>query len=407
MSHVYCGIDWADDHHDVALVDQDGTLLASTRIDDDRAGLEQLLDLLAEHGDSQERPVPVAIETPRGLLVAALRADGRPVYAINPLAASRYRSRRSVSNAKSDPADARLLADILRTDREAHRPLPADSDLLGGLVVLTRAHQDAIWDRRRITNRLRAHLREYFTAALRGFEGKNRPGLDSSAARRVLGAAPTPTAAAELTWPAVRALLATRARSHHALDTETDRLLALFTATTALRQPPVIEQAMGRYTLALIQQLDAICATVSDLARAIEDAFGQHPDAAIITSFPGLSTISGARMLAEIGDDRTRFASARSIKAYAGSAPITRSSGRSRAVLARTVKNQRLASAGYMWAFAALSNTEARRHYDHRRARGERHTAALRNLFNKMLGSLYHCLQTTTPYDPARAFQPG
>jgi transposase len=407
VSHVCCGIDWADDHHDVALVDQDGTLLASTRIDDDRAGLEQLLDLLAEHGDSRDQPVPVAIETPRGLLVAALRADGRPVYAINPLAASRYRSRRSVSNAKSDPADARLLADILRTDRDAHRPLPADSDLLGGLVVLTRAHQDAIWDRRRITNRLRAHLREYFTAALRGFEGKNRPGLHSSAARRVLGTTPTPAAAAELTWPALRALLTTRARSHHALDTETDRLLALFTATTALRQPPVIEQAMGRYTLALIQQLDAICATVSDLATAVEDAFGQHPDAAIITSFPGLSTISGARVLAEIGDDRTRFASARSVKAYAGSAPITRSSGRSRTVLARTVKNQRLASAGYMWAFAALSNTEARRHYDHRRARGERHTAALRNLFNKMLGSLYHCLQTTTPYDPARAFQPG
>lgn len=407
MNCVSCGIDWADDHHDVALVDQNGMLLASERISDDRVGLEHLLNLLAEHGDSLERPVPVAIETPRGLLVAALRAGGRPVYAINPLAASRYRARRSVSNAKSDPADARLLADILRTDRDAHRPLPADSDLLGGLLVLTRAHQDAIWERRRITNRLRAHLHEYFTAALRGFEGKNRPGLDSSAARRVLGAAPTPTTAAELTWPTLRALLATRARSHRTLDTETDRLLGLFTATTALRQPPVVEQAMGHQTLALIRGLDAICATVTDLATAVEDAFHQHPDAAIITSFPGLSTISGARVLAELGDDRTRFASARSVKAYAGSAPITRASGRHRAVLARTVKNQRLASAGYMWAFAALSNTEARRHYDRRRTNGEHHTAALRNLFNKMLGSLYHCLQTTTPYDPARAFQPG
>lgn len=157
MSCVSCGIDWADDHHDVALIDQDGTLLVSVRIGDDRAGLEQLLDALAHHGDSAEQPIPVAIETPRGLLVAALRATGRPVYAINPLAASRYRSRRSVSNAKSDAADARLLADILRIDLDAHRPLSADSDLLGGLVVLTRAHQDAVWDRRRITNRLRAH----------------------------------------------------------------------------------------------------------------------------------------------------------------------------------------------------------------------------------------------------------
>lgn len=404
MSCVSCGIDWADDHHDVALVDQNGALLVSLRIGDDRAGLEQLLDVLAEHGDSAEHPIPVAIETPRGLLVAALRAGARPVYAINPLAASRYRSRRSVSNAKSDPADARLLADILRTDRDAHRPLPADSELLGGLVVLTRAHQDAIWDRRRITNRLRAHLREYFTAGLRGFEGTGTLGLDSAASRAVLTAAPTPAAAAELTGPRLRELLTSRGRRRRALDTETERLLGLFTSTGVLRQPPGVEQAMGQQTLALIRQLDAICATIPDLAGAIEDAFSKHPDAPIITSFPGLSTISGARVPAELGDDHTRFASARSIKAYAGSAPITRASGRSRAVMARTVKNQRLASAGYMWAFAALRSPEARHHYDRRRATGERHTAALRNLFNKLLGSLYHCLQTGTPYDPTRAF---
>ena len=292
MSCVSCGIDWADDHHDVALVDQNGALLVSLRIGDDRAGLEQLLDVLAEHGDSAEHPIPVAIETPRGLLVAALRAGARPVYAINPLAASRYRSRRSVSNAKSDPADARLLADILRTDRDAHRPLPADSELLGGLVVLTRAHQDAIWDRRRITNRLRAHLREYFTAGLRGFEDTGTLGLDSAAARAVLTAAPTPAAAAELTGPRLRELLTSRGRRRRALDTETERLLGLFTSTGVLRQPPGVEQAMGQQTLALIRQLDAICATIPDLAGAIEDVFSKHPDAPIITSFPGLSTIS-------------------------------------------------------------------------------------------------------------------
>lgn len=407
MSCVSCGIDWADDHHDVALVDQNGSLLASVRIGDDRAGLERLLSLLAEHGDHPEHPIPVAIETPRGLLVAALRAGRRPVYAINPLAASRYRSRRSVSNAKSDPADARLLADILRTDRAAHRPLPSDSDLIGGLVVLTRAHQDAIWDRRRLTNRLRAHLREYFTAALRGFEGRGTLGLDSAAARVVLTAAPTPAAAAGLSAPQLRELLTTQGRLRRDLDTEIERLFELFTSARALRQPSMVEQAMGRQTLALLRQLDAVCATIPDLAAAIEDAFGQHPDAPIITSFPGLSTISGARVLAELGDDRDRFASARSVKAYAGSAPITRASGRHKAVLARTVKNQRLASTGYMWAFAALRSPETRRHYDHRRASGERHTAALRNLFNKLLGSLYHCLQTGTPYNPARAFAPA
>lgn len=406
MNLVSCGIDWADDHHDVALVDHDGALLASVRIGDDRAGLEQLLEL-ADHGDSAEHLVPVAIETPRGLLVAALRATGRPVYAINPLAASRYRARRSVSHAKSDPADARLLADILRTDRDAHRPLPADSDLIGALVVLTRAHQDAIADRRRLANRLRAHLREYFTAALRAFEGRGTLGLDSVAARAVLVAAPTPASGADLTASRLRELLSSGGRLRRDLDTEVERVQALLTNTAALRQPTTAEQAMGHQTLALLRQLEAICATIPDLAAAVEATFAQHADAKIITSFPGLSTISGARVLAEIGDDRARFASARSIKAYAGSAPITRASGRNRAVLARTVKNQRLASTGYMWAFAALRRPETRAHYDRRRAGGERHTAALRNMFNKMLGSLYHCLQTGTRYDPSRAFAPA
>ena len=115
-------------------------------------------------------------------------------------------------------------------------------------------------------------------------------------------------------------------------------------------------------------QLDAICQTITDLAEGVEEAFAQYPEAAIITSFPGLSTISGARVLAEIGDDAARFASARSLKAYAGSAPVTRVSGRSRAVSARVVKNQRLAGPGYMWAFAALRTPGPREHYKQRRA---------------------------------------
>lgn len=112
----------------------------------------------------------------------------------------------------------------------------------------------------------------------------------------------------------------------------------------------------------------------------------------------------GARVLAEIGDDRTRFADAKAIKAYADAAPVTRASGRSHVVVARTVKNRRLAAVGYMWAFAALRTAEPRTHYDNRRDGGERHTAALRNLFNKLLGCLYYCLQNRTPYDPERAF---
>jgi transposase len=142
-----CGIDWAEDHHDVALVDADGALVAKRRISDDAAGFGLLLQLLADAGDNAEDPIPVAIETNRGLLVACLRATGRTVYAINPKAVDRYRDRHSVARKKSDAGDALVLAHILRTDRAAHRPLPADSELAQAIAVLARAQQDAVWER--------------------------------------------------------------------------------------------------------------------------------------------------------------------------------------------------------------------------------------------------------------------
>ncbi|MGV9687902.1 IS110 family transposase [Streptomyces sp. NPDC003444] len=403
MSKVFCGIDWAENHHDIALVDQDGTQLAKLRISDDSAGFNALLELLARHGDSPEEPIPVAIETPRGLLVAGLRATGRKVYAINPLAAARYRDRSSVARAKSDAADARVLANILRTDMTAHRPLPSDSELVQAVAVLARAHQDAVWDKTQMVNRLRSHLREYYPAALQAFHGSGTLGLDSKHARAVLAAAPTPEAAARLTRSQLRALLNRAGRLRRGTDAEVERLREVF-RRECLHQLSQVEQVMGKQAQALIQQLDATCRSVDDLATATEEAFLSHPDSEIIISFPGLSVTSGARVLAEVGDDRERFADARALKAYAGAAPVTRASGRSRVVVARAVKNQRLASAGYMWAFAALRSHEPREHYDSRRSTGERHTAALRNLFNKLLGCLYHCLQNHMPYDPERAF---
>jgi len=144
---VYCGIDWAEDHHDIALADRAGQLLARRRISDDAAGLAQLLALLAEHGDAAQDPIPVAIETPRGLLVACLRATGRRVYPVNPMAVARYRDRHSIAGRKSDHGDAVVLANVLRTDLHAHRPLPDDSELAQAIAVLARAQQDAVWAR--------------------------------------------------------------------------------------------------------------------------------------------------------------------------------------------------------------------------------------------------------------------
>ncbi|MFI9825875.1 transposase [Streptomyces sp. NPDC052013] len=155
----------------------------------------------------------------------------------------------------------------------------------------------------------------------------------------------------------------------------------------------------------MLQQLDTACRNAEHLEEAAAEAFEQHPDAPIIRSFPGLGTLTGARVLAEIGDDRARFANASSLKAYAESAPVTRASGRSCVVMSRRVKNQRLAAVGYVWAFVSLTRSPgARAHYDRRKEAGDRHVTAQRNLFNRFMGMLFHCLQTGVTYDKTKAF---
>jgi transposase len=162
---------------------------------------------------------------------------------------------------------------------------------------------------------------------------------------------------------------------------------------------------MGRQALVLLAMLDATCTGADDLAQAAADEFRRHPDYAIITSFPGLAELTGARVLAEIGDDRARFVDDRALKAYAGSAPVTRASGKVTAITHRRIKNDRLAAVGWVWAtYAAINPGAAREHYRSRRDRGDRHRAALRHLFNKMLGQLHHCLQTRQTFDPIKAF---
>jgi transposase len=190
---IWCGIDWSERHHDVALVDEQGALVARRRIAESAAGFRQLLELLAEHADRSEQPIPVAIETAKGLLPAALRAAGYQLFPINPLAVSRYRDRYVVSRAKSDPGDALVLANILRTDPAAHRPLPADTELAASIRVLARAQQDAVWERQQAGNKLRSLLREYYPSFLAAFDD-----LASPDARPTLAVAATPAAAARL-----------------------------------------------------------------------------------------------------------------------------------------------------------------------------------------------------------------
>lgn len=398
---VFCGIDWACDHHDVALLDADGKLLAKARIGDDITGFNQLVSMLAQHGDTPDEPIPVAIETSRGLLVATLRATGRPVYTVNPMAAARYRERGAVSRKKSDHLDAMTLAGILRTDRDKHRALPADTELAKAIAILARAQQDAVWDRTQSGNKLRSHLREYFPGFLAAFPTAEQ--YSSPVARTILAAAPTPAAGAKLTLTQLRTLLA-RAGRVRGIDAEAQRIKQAL-RTEQLRQPPLVENAMGEKTKAMLGQYEAACRAADDLETAAIESFRQHPDAEIITSMPGLGMLTGARVLGEIGDDPDRFADARGLKAYAGAAPVTRASGKSLSVTRRRVKNDRLAAAGYLWAFSAARwSSGADTLYRRCRDAGQYHAASLRRLFHKLLGCLHHCLQTRTRYDENAAF---
>jgi len=409
---VYCGIDWAEGHHDIALVDSDGTLVGKRRIEESVEGVAELAAMLAAAGDSAEAPIPVAIETPRGLLVAVLRASGRPIYPINPLAVARYRERTSVSGKKSDHVDAMALANVLRTDQHLHRMLPDDSALARSISVLARGYQDGVWRRTKLVQELRARLREFYPGFLAAFAAGSGSGrglsatqLASADARAVLAIAPSPAEAVTVSKARVETALRRGGRQRRVTSLATSIITAL--RTPQLRQDPIVEQAMRVDTLALLSVLDAVCASVDQLAGALVEGFAQHPDHEIITSFPGLAEISGAIVLAEIGDDRNRFTNDRALQAFAGSAPVTRASGKSSTVTRRRTKNNRLAAIGYSWAFTAAARpSPAREHYLRRRQRGDGHPAGLRHLFNRMLGQLHHCLLTGHRYDPVKAYPP-
>jgi Transposase len=400
---VYCGIDWAEKHHDIALVDDDGQLVARRRITETLEGFAELVTMLAQAGDHAEDPIPVAIETPRGLLVAALRATGRRVYPINPMAVARYRQRHSASRKKSDHADAMMLANILRTDIHAHRPLPADTELARAVAVLARAHQDATWRRSRAGNELRFLLREFHPGFLAAFAGGNATNLASPDARAVLAIAPTPAAAATLTQARIAAALRRGGRQRGA-----DQLAAKL--HQALRQPqlrqdPMVEQAMGAQALRLLATLNIECDSVDQLGQATATAFATHPDYQIITSFTGLGDTTGARVLAEIGDDRARFADARSLEGLRRLRPRHQGLG-PQPVGHPPANNKR--PAGHrrlrLGLVAAAHSPGASTLYYQRREHADRHAAALRNVFNRLLGCLYHCLQTGQTYSEAIAF---
>jgi transposase len=396
----FVGDDWAEAHHDVEIQDEAGRRLVRRKLPEGVLGVGQLHALLAEHlpADAEPSQVVVGIETDRGPWVQALVAAGYQVYAINPLSAARYRERHVTSGAKSDPGDAKVLADLVRTDRQHHRPIAGDSELAEAVKVLARAHQGLIWTRQRQVNALRSTLREFYPAALLAFED-----LASRDALAVLAKAPSPRHGAALRVTQIEAVLRAAGRKRNLRPTAEAISAAL--RTEQLTALPLVASAFGAAVAAHVAVTAELVRQTAALEEQLTASFEQHPSAEILRSLPGLGVVLGARVLAEFGDDPHRYADAKARKNYAGTAPITRASGKSRVVLARYARNRRLADALYQWAFSALQRSPgARALYDAQRGRGATHHAALRALANRLVGLLHGCLRHTTPYDEATAW---
>ena len=396
---IFVGIDWSERHHDVCVLDVDGDPLAQARVPDGIEGVAELHRLLATHAEEPEEAI-VGIETDRGLLVGALVAAGYRVYAINPLSVDRYRDRHRTSGAKSDPGDAKVLADIVRTDRHNHRPVAGDSSLAEGVKLLARTHQSFIWERQRHANRLRSALREFYPAALEAFGTE----LASADAVAILTHAPTPEFGRRLSRSKIAAALR-RAGRKRSVETRAEEIQAGL-RSEQLRTSASLEQTYGVITSSLVGLIAGLNTQIAGLERDLHGAFEQHPDAKIILSLPGLGSTLGARVLGEFGDDPTRYADARARRNYAGTSPITKASGTHRVVLARFARNERLYDACHRWAFSSLTRSPgARRYYDVQRARGKTHHQALRTLGNRLVGILHGCLSRGELYREDLAWQ--
>lgn len=388
------GIDWAETEHAACLLSPEGRVLRRLRIGHDVVGVDKLVATIGALEPDPAR-VLVAIETAHGLLVSALLEAGFTVYAINPKSVERYRTRTRVSRAKTDPADAELLARILLTDRERHRPLRPSSAEREEIRALARDDERASRDQRRLLNRLRQDLLAVFPQALQAFDDLAAPTCLAFLAR----------------WPSQaqaqavdeRELEAFFRERRHGWPERTARRLRTALEAPALRAPAHLAEAKaGAIGLAAEQLLLIYRQRKAWEKRLRELLEAAHPDGEIYLSLPGLDIRLAARVLAEVGDGAFDFAVPNELQCYGGTAPVTRRSGKQLTIACRLACNRHLRQAAMQWAFCSLTQTDwARDFYDRQRANGNTHYKAPRALANRWLELLWHLLHKRALYDEA------
>ncbi|PWC52754.1 transposase [Azospirillum sp. TSH7] len=385
------GLDWGGTGHAVCVVDGAGAAVLRLEIKHDAAGLAELCKRLAKLAPAGE--LPIAIERPSGLIVDALVEAGHPVVPIHPNVVKACRPRYRAAGGKSDPGDAFMLADILRTDGHRFRALTPCSDEIKALRTLVRGRDDLVAERVCLANRLRSLLDSFWPGA-----GAIFADIDSPIALAFVQRYPTPDSAARLGEKRLKAFLASHA--YCGRRSPADLLDRLRAAPTGLAGEAEAE-AKGEMVRALAAVLERLVAEIAKLSARIEHTIAELPDGKVVMSFPRAGRICAAQILAELGDVRERFQTPDQLAAEAGVSPVTHASGKSRGVVFRWACNHRLRAA--ITCFADNSRHAcawAAAVYRKARDRGCNHPHAIRILARAWIRVLWRAWYDAKPYNP-------
>jgi len=388
---VFVGLDWGSGAHAVCVIDDKGTVLERFEVGHDRSGLDALVVRLSRHGPPGE--IPIAIERPSGLLVDALVEARFVVTPIHPNVVKACRPRYRAVSAKSDPGDAYILADVLRTDGHRLRPLTPQSDDIKALRALVRGRDDLVGARVALANQLTALLDSFWPGAAAIFAD-----VASPIALAFIERYPTPEAAARL---GPRRLAAFLAQNRYCGRRSPEALLQRLHAAPDGRAGDAEGEAKGELVRALARTLRSLVAQIAKITSRVEHTIAALPDGGIVMSFPRAGKICAAQILAELGDVRGRFQTEDQLAAEAGLAPVTYQSGKSRGVGWRWACNKRLRAA--MTCFADNSRHQspwAADVYKRARARGCSHPHAIRILARAWARVLWRAWVERHPYDP-------
>lgn len=387
------GLDWGADAHSVCILDRDG--LVHTRIDcaHSAAGIAELLRRLKRIACPTD--LPIAIERPSGLLVDTLLAAGHPIVPIHPNVVKACRPRYRAAGAKSDPGDAYMLADILRTDGHRFAPLRPASDDIKALRALVRGRDDLVATRVAMANQLRSLLEGFWPGAAQIFAD-----IDSPIALAFLARYPTPDSAQRLGLKRMQTFMA---QNRYCGRRSAAQLLERMHAAPRGLVGEAEADARGELVRALVKSLTGIVETIRDLSCRIEHAVAELPDGRVIMSFPRAGRINAAQIIAEIGDVRERFRSEDQLAAEAGVCPVTRQSGKSRGVSFRWACNHRLRAAITCFAGNSRHSSQwAADIYKRARIRGCDHPHAVRILARAWIRIIWRAWNDRTQYDPAK-----